>query len=381
MKIKINIKPTGKQHEAWEGLRYYNKVYFGGGAGSGKAQPLDAMLYTPSGPVTMGDIHPGDFVLSETGLPVRVLAVHERGILPVYDVIFSDGAKTQCCGDHLWTYWVARKKSRGTKTRSTRELIEAITKGKRHIIPLTQPVEFNDKELLLDPYTLGVLLGDGGLTKDTPVLSTADTEIISYIPHEVRKTNGRYSYNVIGVSGLIKKLGLFRCGSLNKRVPTEYLYNTREKRLDLLRGLMDTDGTVDKHGHISFSSISKQLALDVQFLIHSMGGKATITKKQRGYKKNGEYIRCNDAYDVYISIDNGAEIFNLQRKKNRCLTQYNGGDYERGRRITNIAPVGEKICKCITVASESGLYLTDNFIVTHNSWWLCETRLINCLSA
>ena len=130
---------------------------------------------------------------------------------------------------------------------------------------------------------------------------------------------------------------------------------------------MDTDGTVDKRGHCSYSTISPNLAEDMAFVLRSLGAYVTISKNKAGYKKNGTYIECADVYDLYIKIKDSDRLFRLKRKKERSK-DYNGGVSTPTKRIVSYEYVGKDKCRCISVSHPSALYLTNDFTVTHNSW-------------
>ena len=162
---------------------------------------------------------------------------------------------------------------------------------------------------------------------------------------------------------------LYGLSAKDKHIPTCYKWGTVEERFAIIQGLMDTDGTIDQQGKtISFCSISKQLAEDVQFVIRSLGGSAKITTKQPFYTNDkGERINGQLAYTVFIRIKDAQRLFRLDRKKARC-TPYNGGVSEVARRIVGYRHIGKKDGRCITVDDVNSLYLTNDFIVTHNTF-------------
>jgi ATP-dependent protease Clp ATPase subunit len=163
----------------------------------------------------------------------------------------------------------------------------------------------------------------------------------------------------------IRKLGLKGMLSFNKFIPPEYLYDSIENRLELLRGLMDGDGTVSKHGYgVSYSTTSKKLCCGVQFLIQSLGGKSPVSVCQKSYTYKGKKITGRTAFIVRINMLGMKDIFTLQRKKNRVIER---SKYLPKRIIDRIEYIGEEEAQCILVDSPEHLYLTDNFVVTHNT--------------
>lgn len=371
-----------------------NEVLYGGGARGGKAQPLDAIVYTPFGGKPMGDIKVGDVVSHPSGCNTTVVAIHPQGEKEIFEVSFSDGSKTRCCGDHLWTVWFASKKSKqekksGNKGRvqTTKMLIEHLEKGKSILIPLTEPVQFtipSRRKSLIDPYVLGILIGDGSLTKDVSFTTIDDfihEEVSRLLPEGYSLTNNNIHFRIKfggrNKKGFvinpfldeIRKLGL-NCKSEFKFIPEYLKKSSIETRFSLIQGLMDSDGTIDSRGHCSFSSSSFQLAKDVQYLCWSLGFKASITTKKTTHL---------DSYTVYISGGNTHKLFRLPRKKEKCR-DFNSGRGECSRKIVSIKSVGFEPAKCITVDHPDGLYVTDDFIVTHNSWLGCSWVVMECLS-
>jgi len=334
--LKIKKGPINKaQKDFLESLVPY--ILLSGAVAAGKAQPYTSVVYTPTGPKLMGSLSRGDILCHPKGGVSQVVQVHERGIREVYEIIFSDGSKVECCEDHLWDCWVSMVGHR--KLRDTKELIRIYKEtNQKIIIPLSKPVLFCDTQLPVDPYVLGVLLGDG---------SGALYSMYNPLKEELRR------------------LGLVGLTSENKYIPSLYLNSQISARKELLQGLLDTDGTVDKNGKISFVSVSLKLAENVQYLVRSLGGVATLSKKYKTLK--GKKFLC---YEVYIRMPLSVKLFKLSRKESR-RRPYNGGKSRHGKRIVSIKCVGHKKTRCITVSHQDGLYLTDDFTVTHNSYIGC----------
>lgn len=367
------------------------ELLFGGGAGGAKALRHGTPVATPFGFRNIEDLEIGQSVIGSDGKPTRIIAKTYQGLRPIYRVKFSDGAKIDVDQDHLWTYCFARKggwekSGKPWKIATTAQLRAAMERGRRILIPLTEPVSFTKAYKVdmrpIDPYVLGVLLGDGCLRSNTVSFTTVDEEML------VRVTSqepGRWVKHDIGywargelrlrlLAGL-ERLGLSAHKSAHKFIPDSYKYDSVENRWELLRGLMDTDGTASD-GRISFCSISEQLALDVQWLARSLGGKATITHAESFCTfPDGRKKLCAPAYKVYIKFQDNKLAFNLSRKKAKAQTS----SIIVKRRIVSIEPVGTDEATCITVDNPDGLFVaTEDFIVTHNSFIVCIWMVLEC---
>ena len=387
------FKLTNKQAVAYVYLKddFTTEIGYGGGAGGGKAQPLSSKVLTLNGFKTMGELKVNDFVLTPSNNESRIIAVHPQGLKKVFEITFIDGSKVKCTGEHLWNCWIAGKK-KGNKNRTTFELIDLIKK-KNVLIPMNHNIEFG-KDLSYDTYIIGALLGDGSLTTSSLNITTADQEIVDYFSKNIRFNNfvekgkAKYRYNIkCGLRNkqgfpfnefkdFLVKLGIHGVKCENKFVPKEILESSLNYRLGCIQGLMDTDGYIDSRGHVSFTSKSKQLVLDLQYLIRSVGGKATLRKVSKycwykGIKKSGIY------WELYINSNDNSRFFKLTRKLNR-VKNYNGGN-ELANRIISINKVGFEECKCITIEDEKGLYITNDFIITHNSYLGCYWVFSQCL--
>jgi len=373
-----------------------------GPAGTGKAQPLDAKILTPTGWKMMGEIQIGDFVIGSDGKPKNVLNVFPQGKKDIYKVKFSDGSFTECCKEHLWyteTY-LDRSEHRKGSVKSLEEIMNSLyARGgshKNHSVPMVSPVEFESQYTPIDPYLLGILLGDGNLTTQTIYLSSSDNEIIEHVNNrlskdiEIIKAKGdNYDYRLIkkgdrnpyhknSLKEKLEFMNIWGKLSSDKFIPNIYKYNTIYVRLDILRGLLDTDGYCSKNGReVVFYSVSKQLAEDVSFLVKSLGGKTTITMKSPRYIYDGEYRIGQDCYVVWISMNPEINPFLLSRKAELYTPR---SKYAPQKYIVEVEYTGEKEAKCILIDSEDHLYVTDDFILTHNTLLALATGLEQTLN-
>jgi phosphate starvation-inducible protein PhoH len=345
-----------------------------GPAGSGKAQPLDSTVWTPDGPVAMGNIDIGSIVLTEDGGRAKVLNVFPQGEKDIYLITFSDGQTVECCKEHLWTLCSANWKN--PKTLPLEKILESYkTKSgrRKYYLPTIEPVDFDHQDITINPYLLGCLIGDGGFTSQMIRFSTSDKEIIDLITPALNEMSCDLSqqnecdYNITGGYLVLKpeleKLGLLDKLSYYKFIPKQYIYNSKEVRLELLSGLLDTDGYCD-NSTIEFSTASYQLALDVQTIVQSLGGLAKISSRMGYYTKNNEKINTVENYRVFIRFNNNIRPFKLTRKKEKLLIREK---YFLKRYIDSIEKISKKECQCILIDSKNHLYLTDGFIQTHNT--------------
>lgn len=374
--------------------------------GAGKAQPLDSKILTPNGWTQMGDIQVGDVVIAHDGTPSKVVGVFPQGEKEIFEVVFSDGAKTECCDDHLWytqteknrmdAYRQGGKGAYSNAPGSVKPLSEIRTtltksKGQRspqlnHKIPLVSGIDLPEKELPIPPYTLGVLLGDGSLKHDAVLFTNPESEVVARLEREVlegfcgevvlrkRSTPKRCpSYGVVGTKHhdnpalqALRLLGVHGRNSDEKKIPAEYFAGSFEQRLALLQGLMDTDGYVAKNkAAVVFYSTSEALVDGVIELVNSFGGTASKTCKEKPfYTKNGERVVCKPCWRATIRMPEGVNPFSLPRKANLFKPNQK---YKPVRYITEVNPVGRKPAQCIMIDHPDHLYVTDNYIVTHNT--------------
>jgi predicted ribonuclease YlaK len=352
-----------------------------GKAGTGKAQPLDARVLTPDGWRRMGQIEPGHKVMTPDGTAATVLAVFPQGTKDIYRVRFTDGSSTECCREHLWYTQTTldRDQFKPGSVKSLEEIMGCLRYGAQqkcnHSIPLTAPVPFGEKTFPLDPYLLGCLLGDGSISMGHPSLTSVDDFLIAECAPLLAKVGCSfgspqgYSYPILSGTTGAPAMGFVRRElwghrAEEKYVPEAYLLGSIEQRVALLQGLMDTDGTIDKRGCCSFSTTSPRLVEGFRFLVQSLGGTVTVQMRQTSYTYKGEKKVGRPSFTCMPCLPEWLVPFRLPRKVARLRTQRK---YKPRRYIDCVEFVGRKEAKCILIDHPEHLYITDDFIVTHNT--------------
>jgi len=364
----------------------------------GRAQPLHSKLLTPAGWRKMGSLQAGDFVIGSDGNPTEVTGVFPQGEKLVYRVTMTDGSSTLACAEHLWAVQTASDKRRNKPLRvlQTQELMSNLRcfHQYRYELPLlSAPVEWESRQTPLDPYSLGLLLGDGCITdKTSPSFATSDVELVSSLELALgdmnlsfrRKSAVDYVITnpAAGHGGIIVRnpltqalrgLNLAGTYSATKFIPQIYLHNCSEVRLAVLQGLLDTDGgPVVQDGRtcrIQYTTTSERLRDDVVFLVRSLGGVAYWRRRKAegrkpGFARGREIGYRHDAFVLDIRLPESFEPFRLKRKAD-VYRAHGGG--RPVRFIRHIEPVCVQETQCISVAAADSLYVTDDFILTHNT--------------
>ncbi len=363
-------------------------IIIAGRPSMGKAQPLDACVRTLTGWKRMGELRVGDELASVDGEPSRVAGIFPQGPRQVYRVRFSDGRSTECCAEHLW-----RVHYRGwpqPRVLTTAEVGALLTRKRyRHrlwVDAVSGAGGIGGETLPLDPWLLGALLGDGKLSGSSMMFSTADEEVLELVRAHTGDEfavhpAGGYDWRIVqaagsprrGVSGVmanpimqaLRGLGLWNVRSEAKFIPRLYLDASREARLHLLRGLMDTDGWVERWGSVRFCSTSEQLARDVAELVRSLGGWCSVRRRTTTFRDSvGARKDGRSAFVCNIQCGAPKSIVSLSSKRGRAA------DAPRRRRrpvFVSIEPTRITATQCIAVTHPSRLYVTDDYIVTHNT--------------
>lgn len=349
----------------------------------GKEQPYDADVLTPDGFVKMGDLSVGDTICGANGKPQKVLAIFEQGEKDVYRFNMVDGGIVESGLEHLW--YVRKsfiKKKSEWSVETTRDIINAFDNRQEKYgsvrkisFPTCSAVHYNNESMpSVGPYTLGQLLADGCVVCSPVRVYTEDTYSIERIESEgyhVEKMNSdKYGYTVNGenIIAALRKIGVYGHKANDKYIPAECFYYSVENRLALLQGLLDADGhCMQKTGSVEYVSISRRLAEDVQKLCRGLGYVARIIEKKTTCKYCGKIVE-GLAYRVRIIANNAAELFGLERKKSNANRDKTGTGYEALRHLKSYEYIGKKQCRCLWVSNEDHLYVTNDFIVTHNTY-------------
>lgn len=350
----------------------------------GYEQPYSEEVLTPNGFVQMGSLKVGDMVMNPNGSPVRIGDIVEQGIQEVYEVEFQDGRVVRCGANHLWATCRNGKKFyiMPTKEYAKRKLTQG-SKGKEHYpykVPAINPLRFDEKPIHIDPYVLGVLLGDGYICGSQVRFSTSDQFIVEELSRRLpdyiikKIESDKYAYVITSkdkkhnnLNRELKKLGI-KVKANKKFIPENYKYTSVENRFELVRGLMDTDGSIT-NGASTFVSTSEQLIDDLQFILRSLGIRCHKSKEIEG-KFGVEFnngCKSNTLPHWELCITTQEDIFKLPRKLEKIRKDrkynYNGIGIKAIRRTGKF----EKQ-RCLCIDNENHLYITKDFIPTHNSY-------------
>jgi len=390
----IQLAPA--QRQAVEAAARHKLMIITGGPGVGKSQALTSNVLTPTGWRQMGDLAVGDLVVDgATGYPVRVAAVYDRGELPIFRVTTDDGGSGLFCDEHLFLTKTrqdradTRKVKVPPRTGSVKQLSEiraTLTRGfddhANHSIPFAPPVHLEPRgDLPLDPWMLGAFLGDGHMGGATVRLNKPERDVqdrfVAAAPAGDQRGHLSSEKHVSVVSGApgersatslaIEALGLRGLESHEKFIPEPYLYASIEQRIALLQGLCDTDGNVTGSARkcIEYSTASRRLFDDLLFLLGTLGARVAWNVRPTYYTQNGVRHEARLSYRVTFAFPHG-NIVPVSSVKH--LAKWNHTPNRVVERfIRSVEPEGTAPCRCIALDSESHLYVTDDFIVTHNT--------------
>ena len=328
----------------------------------GKALPNSTIIPTPNGKRKVSDIKVGDYLFDAFGKPTKVLGVYPQGKKEVMFVRFKDGRVAHCCEEHLWSYCTRgqkeySKKERKFFTKTLKELSKEKLKGSRDdyriLVPMNYAVEYEEQYYYIPPYIMGLALGDGSFRQHESnkafQFSSEDEFLPEYIGFQMNwrvnknkanfgwyfSFNSKAPHKNVWVQDFLKQYPeLLNTKSETKFIPEEYLYGSVEQRFDLLSGLLDTDGNVDKKGRISYYTISPFLRDNVVELCHSLGFKTTVLVDSHKDTSIGFIIRITGRPEDKV------KLFKLPRKKEIIKAWYNNNTRKESNEFNPIIEIG-----------------------------------------
>ncbi len=403
------INPGNKRPEVGKGIFFLgNQLFSGkeiwltnddarqhflvmGTTGAGKAIRSSSLVHTETGWKIAGAVTVGEMITTPFGETARVTGVFPQGKRRIWKMTFKDGRVAEIDGEHLWEihhkHWVgkyhqnvSRAGCAKPRVMTTKELYELKKRNKGVFsIVVSDPPEKPEQKLPIPPYVMGAILGDGCFKKTCVTLTSEDSCIVDRVKSEMATCgydlvqHDKIDFGFkrgdakIPLHHVIAELGLEGTKSYTKFIPDMYLEGSIEQRWALLQGLMDTDGTCDRRKvSLSFSSSSERLAQDVQKLVWSLGGIASISPKKTSYiyaglKRDGEI-----SYVVHIRMKTPEKAFYLDRKKELASKEYQYKDLKLDVVSVEMTEV-EDDCVCFMVDHPRHLFVMENYISTHNT--------------
>jgi len=357
--------------------------------GLGKAVKNGENVLTPTGWVPVEEIKVGDSVIGSDGRAKLVDGVYPQGLRTVYRVTLNDGCALDCDLDHLWAVQTPLDRYRGLarlRVMTVRQLLAAGVRAwvpsrgtfqSRWFVPVVKPVEFETDDILLPiaPYLLGALIANGHFAKATIAHSGTDEQRRAIRPYVtslglklVQRDDCTFALSrTSGVRNSLvttaRTLGLMGSRSWNKTIPRPYLHASVAARKALLQGLFDNDGTISADGAtIEYNTTSSQLAADVQELVRSLGGIAWMSTRIPTYTYKGKKLRGRTDHRVRVALD--FNPFSVASKAERFAPR---SKYPPAHAIESIRRIGRARCTCIHVRSDDHLFVTRDYVLTHNT--------------
>ena len=339
--------------------------------GTGKAIYINENVLTPDGWTQMKHLKINDYVIGSDGKKTKILGVYPQGIRPTYKITFIDKTEVICDEEHLWT---VKSSSRKSGTFTVKQILEKgyfrDKKDKRYNtiqreyyygIPMCKDgYDFgNDEKLTINPYLLGLLLGDGSFRGGNISFTNSNINILKdmqkLLPDEdimtIKKVNNTFECTIkrkvktqekSETFKQIKDLGLIGHLSIDKFIPSIYKNATLESRKKIIKGLIDTDGYINNGNLEEYSTSSKQLADDFLEVGRSIGMFLTVKDRIPKFSHNGEKKEGNRSYRIYNKNQNNKKIVNIEKIENKEMV-------------------------CIKVDAKDELFVVNGFNLTHNT--------------
>lgn len=395
---RVALTFMASQGEYKDNKRYTQQM-IDADTGDGKAQPDDTLIPTPNGIKRLDSIKVGDKVFNLYGKPVDVLGVYpQKGLQDTYEITFEDGRKTKCNPEHLWRIVNQYNITKNIPLSEIINKYKGIDKNGKisynFAVPISDPIEFNPQDIPIDPYVIGALIGNGCLLNGELTINSNN----SYVPKEISKiinypeiideynnsdyhfvknmiyiNHGELIYRYISTEKFLKDIPELIClRAEDKFIPDIYKYNSIEVRMSLLQGLLDANGCITKNKYaITYSTTSNKLKDDIIELVQSLGYLA-YTKDQFHYNKYHYKNECYYHIEIICPNNEKLKILRVNKKLMKTplinikshKTQYK----DNVMHIINIKKVEPTKQRCILIDDPLHVYITENFIPTHNTY-------------
>lgn len=374
-RIKLDVKNPNEsvQHDAAEAILAATGGILQLRCGAGKGLPNDSHVLTPNGWARVDTIRVGDQLVGSDGNPTEVLGVFPQGVTPCYLLEFSDGTSVTCDENHLWEFTVSNRDKRVISTKELTETSLTTKAGKRFALDLVAPVNFTKQELPIDPWLLGIYLGDGSSCCAT-IVTNPEEDICDRIlaKHAGASLETNKYHNRCGGVRLhqpflhnLRSLQLDKCRSYEKFIPRIYLRSDAADRIALLQGLVDSDGYVSGGNIIEFGSSSEQLIEDFVELVRSLGGVTSApSSRVPHYTYKEAKLEGRVSYRIHARFPRG-DFTPVSSKKH--LGRWKEGCQRKRKYLARIDPVEEKPTTCFRVAAEDELFVAEGYNLTHNT--------------
>ena len=387
----VSFPLTPEQVAIRDGFRAGHDMVIAAGAGTGKALRNDQLVLTPGGWKPIGSLSVGDQAIGSNGKPCNIVGVYPQGVRELFEVTTSDGVSIIADGDHLWTTQTTRdrQKHRGWGVRTTAKIADTLTvmHGSRvrtnHYLPmLSEPVRGAEIDLPLDPWLLGLLIGDGGLSGKAVGLSNPQPRILDAVrealpdgvelrplsAHSSDGLNWRISASTSRKGGnpvttALRDLGLMGSKSVDKFVPEAIYGASPDQRIAFVQGLFDADGHTSKLS-TEFSTSSERLADGVTELLRSLGATVSVSSRVPKYTHNGKKLPGSRSWRLHVSFPHDIIPFRHSINRERFIPRTKYAPY---RQIVSVTPVDPGEATCIKVDAEDSLFVTQGYVLTHNT--------------
>lgn len=386
-----------------------------GMGGLGKCIDVDTLVATPNGNVRAGDLKVGDQIFTPKNTIANIVEVYPQAEKKeCFEVTLSDGRSVIADEEQLFNVKLNKLSQDSNygkfKNVPLKEIIKVFNEQKEQLIsegkwdiknskfthiffPISEAIEYKHKDVDVDPYLLGLLIGDGGLTQEVS-FSNNDENTVNWLKEHIEKTYNGYTlkyrsgvdYNIVRenydpkgktleenkniLKSQLNALGLMKANSHDKFIPEVYKFNDINTRMELVRGLMDTDGYVAKGGNTSYCTVSERLANDFVEVIRSLGGKANIYVKEFKYN---DTVKHSFNVNFVLPFKMGSVVKNNILKVERYNERLSKKEFFKKLTIADIKPVGLRDTVCFLIDDPDHLFVTSDYMVVHNTYEVTNT--------